>query len=333
MKKRLLFLILLSSVMLFNGTVSAQSKLAQTGLQFLSVSTDARTASLSGAVTSINNYSNSIFTNPAMLAEMKSTFQLSANYNLWIADIKYNSFTAAFDPSDGLLGIFGISFVYVDYGTVEGTIIAQNNQGFIDVGNISPSAYSIGLAYSKALTDKFSVGGHVKYVSQNLGSAFINYDEENVSSSGKASNKVSAVAFDFGTIYKTGFKSLAFGISVQNFSKEIKFVKESFQLPLTFNIGISMNIADFIPEEYRSHSFLLSIDAVHPRSHPEQIKLGFEYEYLDIFSLRLGYVSSSDLENFSYGVGIHKFGLSFDYSYTPNEFFNDVQRFTLSFVM
>ncbi|GBD90920.1 hypothetical protein BMS3Abin04_01641 [bacterium BMS3Abin04] len=333
MNKRLLFLILFFSAVLFSGAVSAQSKLAQTGLQFLSVSTDARTASLSGAVTSVNNYSNSIFTNPAMLAEMNSTLQLSVNYNLWIADIKYNSFSAAFNPSDGLLGIFGISFVYVDYGTVEGTIIAQNNQGFIDVGNISPSAYSIGLAYSKALTDKFSVGGHVKYVSQNLGSAYINYDEENISSSGKASNKVSAVAFDFGTIYKTGFKSLAFGISVQNFSKEIKFVRESFQLPLTFNIGISMNMVDFMREEFRSHTLLLSIDAVHPRSYPEQLKLGLEYEYLNILSLRVGYISSSDLEKLSYGIGIHKFGLSFDYSYTPNKFFNNVQRFTLSFVL
>ena len=34
---------------------------------------------------------------------------------------------------------------------------------------IKPNAYAVGLGYARALSDKFSVGGNVKYVRQDLG--------------------------------------------------------------------------------------------------------------------------------------------------------------------
>ena len=310
----------------------AQDKLAQSGMQFLSVATDARSSALGGAATSLRNFSNSVFSNPALLADMENMLDFSANYNMWIADIKYNSFSLAYNPYDGLYGTFAASFTYVDYGKFEGTIIANNEQGFIETNEFSPNAFALGVSYSKALTDKFSVGGTFKYVYQNLGSFTI----ATIDSTGEkieASSNISVLAFDFGTVYKTGYKSLAFGISVQNFSKELRYIRESFQLPLTFNIGVSMNLMDFLPGKYEDHEFWFSVDAIHPRSHPEQLKFGFEYKFINTLFLRGGYLTNDDNIKFTYGAGIQKFGLSIDYSFTPFKYFKNVHRFSIRFAL
>lgn len=301
-------------------------------MQFLSVTPDARAAALGDAMTTVENYSSALFNNPAMLAEKLYDFDVMLTQNKWIADITHNAMTIAYTPGEGNYGVFGISALVVDYGEIEGTIIAENELGYLETGMISPNAYAVGFGYAKALSEKFSVGAHIKYVQQDLGPAVksLSLVDDNMT---VTSNELSVIAFDFGTVYHTGFKSLAFGMSIQNFSKEITYVEESFQLPLTFNIGVSMNLAKALPENLQSQHFLLTVDAVHPRSHPELVKFGFEYKYLDILALRLGYRSNTDEQSFSYGIGVQQFGFVFDYAYTPFGVFDKVQRFTLRFSM
>ena len=73
---------------------------------------------------------------------------------------------------------------------------------------------------------------------------------------------------------------------------------------------------------------LIAVDWTHPRSHPEQLKIGAEYIFNKILSLRVGYVSGNDENSFTYGVGVSSFGLEVDYSYIPFGIFNNVQQFT-----
>jgi hypothetical protein len=312
--------------------VFGQEKLAQTGMQFLSITPDARSAALGGAITTVENYSSAVFGNPAMLAEFQGTFDITLSRNNWIADIKHNALSASFNPWDGRYGSFAISLFLVDYGEIVGTIIASNEQGYLETGIISPNAFAAGVCYARALSEKFSVGGQIKYVRQYLGPAATSlYADPFKLNIGE--NELSVLAFDFGTIFKTGFKTLAFGMSVQNFSQEIEYAEESFQLPLTFNIGVSMNLASILPAEYQSEHILFSADAVHPRAHNEQVKFGLEYEYLDLLALRLGYVSDADEQDFTFGFGVKSFGFILDYAYTPFGVFDKVQRFTLRFAM
>ena len=56
-------------------------------------------------------------------------------------------------------------------------------------------------------------------------------------------------------------------MSVRNFSQEIKFEEEGFQLPLTFKIGLSINALDFTSLNPEDHALLVVLDAVHPRSY------------------------------------------------------------------
>ncbi len=308
----------------------AQEKKAQTGFQFLSVVPDARSAALAGAVTTVSQMSSALWDNPATMSEMNKELDAVFSMNQWIAEITHNAFSMAYRPNNGLLGVFAISFLYVDYGDVEGTIFAQNEQGYLDTGDIRPTAYALGLGYARSLTPRFNVGGQIKLVRQSLGPALIKLTAgDNIIKQDK--NDLSVLAFDFGTTYKTGYKSFVFGMSIRNFSQEIKYVDENFQLPLTFSIGASMDLFDFV--DAPQQNLRLSVDAIHPRAHIEQIKIATEYLYKNFLALRFGYVSGADEENLSFGFGVHTFGFGLDYAYTPFGVFTKVQRISIRFTL
>ncbi len=316
-------------------TLNAQDKkLAQTGMKFLSVSTDARTSGFSEAVTAVDLASASaIFYNPATLASIKEFTSFSVGNVSWIADINYIHSAIAFAPFDGDYGVFGISFLSVDYGEFMGTVVANNEKGYLDVGTFSPKSYSFGIGYAKALSTKFSVGGNIKYVKQNLGSSVIDVDQNG--NFVNEDNSLGAIAFDFGILYRTGFKSLNFGMSVRNFSAELKYKKETFQLPLMFKIGLSIDAMDLFNVDKNTHSLIVAVDASHPRDYSEQIYLGAEYTFINMFSVRAGFVSPADEHNFSAGFGVKRnisgMNLGLDYAFQPYGVFNNVHRFTLSF--
>jgi len=79
------------------------------------------------------------------------------------------------------------------------------------------------------------------------------------------------------------------------------------------------------------HQLMFLVDAVHPRSHTEYLNIGMEYEYINSFAVRLGYVSGQDETDISYGLGLKQFGFGIDYAYTPFGVFDDLHRFTLHF--
>ena len=124
-------------------------------------------------------------------------------------------------------------------------------------------------------------------------------------------------------------------MSVRNFSTELEYKEESFQLPLTFKIGISMNMMDLIEVNREMHSFILSVDASHPRDFPEQVFIGGEYIFLNTIAIRAGYSFPQDEQEFNAGIGLMQkfldYFLAVDYSYTPFGIFDDVHRISVNF--
>jgi hypothetical protein len=314
-----------------DGSAQNYKKLAQSGLEFLNVKADARAMAMGGAVTTVDLGSGSLFFNPAGIAEMTSTVDLSISLNDWLADIRHTEVSAAFRPCKGRYGVFGVSLQNVDYGDLQWTMVdLSQDKGYNDLGKFSPSAFAVGLGYAKSLTDRFAIGGQVHWVRQQLGENYLPVDVDTAGNvvTRKESNEVSPVSFDFGTNFKTGFKSLAFGMSIRNFSKEYKFEREGFQLPLTFTMGVSANLLDWIGTGGVDQSLVASVDIAHYRSRPEQVMAGLNYTVFRLFSLRGGYVSEEDENSFSFGVGAGFKGVSFDYAYTPFGVFDSVQRIT-----
>ena len=327
MKRLIQIFLILTICGLFSTLSFGQTKLAQTGFNFLSVSSDARASAMGDAVNSFSGFSGALSYNPSSMADIPTSFNAAFSINNWIADIKYLSANVIVSPFDGDYGVIGLSFQSVDYGDVEGTIVANNSNGYLDTKIFSPTAMAIGIGYAKMLNDKFSVGFQVKFAHQSLGESTI----PDGNSTRVKENKADAIAYDFGTVYRTGIKSLAFGMSVKNFSKEVKYEEEGFQLPLLFTIGISANLFDFFDVPGPQQALIVSFDSNHPRSHPEQVKIGLEYQFMKILSLRGGYVSADSEDDFTFGLGISSFGFELDYAYTPFGVFNNVQRFTARF--
>jgi hypothetical protein len=326
-----LTLLLMGSLCLSNRSRAEENvKLAQTGMQFLSVVSDARAAAMAGAVTTVRMESASLFFNPAGMAETDRLFHLSGSYNLWIADIKHYTASASYRPMSGDLGVFGLSFQYVDYGEILGTSISTADIGYVDDGPLKAYGIALGLGYAKALSEAFSVGGQIRWVSQKLGQSLVPSVDGTTMQENKASN---LGVFDFGTIFKPGFKSFAFGMSVRNFSKEITFQDQSFELPLTFTLGVSMDIMDLLNDRSLVSSAYVSVDAVHNRDYHEQLFFAGDVTLLDVLSLRGGYITNSDEQGFTLGFGVHRSGVAADFAYVPFGVFNHAMRYTIRFSM
>ncbi len=328
-------LLLVSSVFLTEAGAQEQVKLAQTGMQFLSVISDARAGALANAVTTLPLGSASMFFNPACMSDIPvkegNTIgsDVALSINQWIADIKHTTFSLAVKPSHGDYGVFGITVQSVDYGEILGTKVGgANGADYTDIGNIDVTSLAIGVGYAYAFSQQFSVGAHLRWVKQDLGGTeVVNTD----STTSNYSNKLNPFVVDFGTLFKTGFKSLAFGMSVRNFSTEVKYVRESFELPLTITLGLSMDMMDFVGDRSFVNSVLVSFDAIHNRDYREQVCLGAECTLLKLLSLRGGLITNSDENRWAFGFGVTQFGVTVDYSYTPFGVFDKVTRLSVRF--
>ncbi|MEX0599707.1 MAG: PorV/PorQ family protein, partial [Rhodothermales bacterium] len=217
-----------------------RDKRAQTGMQFLSVSMSPRAAALGDAMVATDvGTSMAMFYNPAAMASLNGG-DLSVGTIQWIADISYNGASIGYSPAGGRLGTFAFTAVSVDYGEIEGTIRSSSDLGYERIGTFSPSALALGLGYARSLSDRFSVGGGVRYVHQDLGNSIMD------ASGTTQGNSVSTPVFDFGVLYRTGFRSLNVGMSARNFSPTVTYEQEAFETPLLLAAGASMDMLDVV---------------------------------------------------------------------------------------
>ncbi len=318
--------------LVFTSIIHSENiKYGQSGFQFMSVTSDAKAAAMGESVTAIDMNSSSVFFNPACLANMNKIIDITLSQNSWIAGITHNNISFSFNPFDGKFGTIGISYRGIDYGDdIQGAAVSANDpRGYILTDMLVPTANSMGISYAKRLTDRFAVGGQFKQVIQDFGDMKItaNTTTDSTTIVNYCGNPF---ALDFGTIFKTNIESLQFGMSVRNFSQEVQYENEGFQLPLVFTMGISADVVDFTKFS-DIHSLVVNIDASHYRARPEQLKIGIEYTLMNMLSLRTGYISNSQEYNFTFGVGVSKLGFSFDYAFIPFDSFDSVQMMTLRF--
>ncbi len=316
-------------------------KLAQTGLKFLSISHDPRAAALSDAVTSVEGLASALFYNPAAMSRQTNLVNVMAGQTQWIAGIDHHHASITLAPSNGRWGVFGFSVQSAQYGEMQETVRWDNEQGYLDLGTFSPNAYAIGIGYARAITDRFSVGGHVKYASQDLGASVMERVDDSMDFVYQ-DNAQGVMAFDFGVLYQTGFESLNLAMTVRNFAQEIRYQDENFQLPLNFHIGLSMDAIDLTSVDPNTHSLLVSVNAERPRDYSEMLRFGAEYGFMNTFMLRTGYtfliesaIRENDEEGLSLGAGLRYnvggVGFGADYAYTTFGVFSDVHRLAVLF--
>lgn len=332
-KINLMFFIIFSCVFNVYGQVGL-NKLAQSTMNFLLVSVSPKASAMGDAYFAVSKGSESIFYNPAGIVETSSTFDATVNYTQWIADITYLGGAIAYNL--GNVGTFGISVLSVDYGTINGTSLIHPSQqfeypaGYIENGPISNvGAYSFGISYGKAISDRFSIGGNARLVGQNLG--------DNKYFDGSSSdNNATKLVFDAGVKYNTLYKDFRFGMAIRNFSSQIKREEIDEQLPLTFTLGAAMNVIDFIlPSMSDENELTIAVDYLHSNNYSERVNAGLEFVFMDMVSVRGGYQTNRDLASFSGGLGLSKqfgeYGVELNYSYSQMEIFDNVNRLSIGF--
>jgi hypothetical protein len=239
-----------------------------------------------------------------------------------------NSFSATYNA--GNLGVFGLSYAGMEWGVFHGTQRSNNAVGFIETGNFTPTDWAVGLSYARKISNVFAIGGNIRYISENLGTT----SEGSFAAPVQYEAKMNVVAFDFGTIFYTGWKDLRIAMTLQNFSKEIKYRLEDFSLPLTFKFGVAMDLMTLWSEK-SIHKLTMDVDALHLRDYSERLHVGLEYSLNNMVFLRGGYKFNYDETDFAfgagilYGIGSVNFGI--DYSYIMYGNLNDVHMFSIQF--
>jgi len=349
MKKVILSLI--SIAIFFSGSSFAQefAKVGTAGVQFLKIGVGARGVAMAGAYSGICDDASSIFWNPAGLIHVENN-SLILSHAEWLADINFEA--GAYAKTFRNIGTFGISFAYLSSGDIEETTVEQQ-QGTGIMFNTADVMF--GISYARQLSDKFSIGANLKYISERLDDV-----------------KAWAWAIDIGTLYYTGFRSLRMGMYIRNFGPELKlegnyldydngeYLPETkeylpFHMPMTFSVGVAYDVL-----EDEDKFLTVAVDLLHPNDNVEKLNLGAEFRLFNMLSLRAGYVSpfsilgrsdeeienrddadeySLDMKNytqsFSTGLGfqlnMNKIGeISLDYAYTDFGVLDWVHRVSTS---
>lgn len=302
------------------------------GAAFLKIGVGARMVALGSAATTVYGDPNMVFWNPAGIQIDPGKTQIGFNHNSWIAGLSHNAL--AVTRSFGKIGTFGLGVIHLGVSDIvadrdiappgyEGRAPEASGVGQYDTFDFYDLAVS--LSYSKQFTDRFRMGASAKFIQEVI-------DTESAT----------AIAFDFGAIYETGFRDLTFGARINNVGSDMKFYAFNTTLPLNFSIGASMSIAK--EENTQLRGF---VDLTKPKDNQQLYFVGGEWTIYNKFALRggykLGYSGSFDEttrrqqtdEGFTFGSGIElpfsAYKVWLDYAFTSFNVFKDTHRFSLKF--
>ena len=225
-----------------------------TAAVFLKLDQGVRPISMGGAFVAAADDVNAISWNPAGLSQLEG-FEVSFMHSVWIVDIFYDYLALAY--AAGEIGTFGLSLVYVNYGSIPKWDEFGNPQG-----DFSGSDIAVNLAYGTVINKELSLGITVKGFNQSI-------DEEGAF----------GFAADIGAIYKLPVEGLQAGISAQNLGPKFGF-GEAFLLPMILRIGASYT---------GIRNLMLNLEYAQPVETNGIIAGGLEYWYRDLLVLRMGY--------------------------------------------
>jgi long-subunit fatty acid transport protein len=317
-----------------NTTLAGEfSKVGTVGAQFLKIGMGARYVGMGEASVACVNDAYAMYWNPAGLTQL-SKVNLSLTNVDWIGDVQLNHLT--FGKPLGDYAAFGVSLTALSMGEMEVTTVDEP-EGTGET--FTASSYSLSLGYARKFTDRFSVGISGKYIWERI-------SEEDAS----------GFAFDFGTLFYTGFKSLRIGMNIANLGPEMKMdgpelgayydpqpgnpnyddVKsklavDPYDLPLTFRFGLAYDLIES-PES----KLTVSMEAKHPNDNLQQVSFGGEYLWKELFSLRAGYKFNYEEEGLTLGGGVKlnagkKTKLDINYAWADFSRLQSVHRFSLGF--
>ena len=306
--------------LMWSGNIFAQvddqfsdfSRAGKTIYNFLRVEQGARPVAMGGAFAPIADDINSIFYNPAGIANI-ANMEYIFSYSKWLVGSAFHSGAFAYSTD---YGTFGLSFVSFAIDEFEETLPLQpeGTGRMVSAGDVA-----IGLVYAKEITDKLSLGAKVCYISETM-----DMDTR------------STIAMDVGTYYRTGFSNVILAVVLKNVGPDqavtSRVLAETFSMPVDFNIGLSSRI---LGSEEGPFSLVIAAENSYAVDLADRYRIGAELILLDILALRCGYRFNYSNEDYSLGMGIcpkimgKKFNIDFSYT-NMIEFFDAPLRISIS---
>lgn len=307
--------------------------------QFLKIGVGGRATGMGTAYAGVSGDLSTLHYNVAGINTLEGIVA-EFGYTSWFGGFNHNFLALSVPVGEDYRAAFDI--VSFSSGQINVRTL-MNPEGTGAVYSLSDIA--IGVSFGGNVTDNFSFGGKFKYIDQ-----------------GFSSLSASGIAFDFGTIYKTGINGIDLGFSIANMGSELSYegqdlvvalepeegleaddtdaqlVSNAFALPLSFRAGLTVDLlnmdkANDLASTTYEHQLNLAADFIYLSDSPEQAAFGVEYSWNEIISLRGGYMLGHDQMDVSGGAGINYDGGSFagtiDYSVTNTVDLGLIHRFSV----
>ncbi len=288
-----------------------------------------RDVALAGATVAFTQGVEAIYWNPAGLSMMESKAAVLFSTMNYLFDIRVNYF--AIGVNAGRFGHVGVSLKSLGFGDIPMTTNGDMDGAY--GRTYSPTFATLGVTYSRRLTDVIQVGINGKLITESVPRA-----------------SASAFAFDVGIQYRQigGLEGLNLGLLVSNIGTNMTFTgsglltnfmeaggKKNFvdrtsssnQLPASVDMGLSYTHPLMINSE-------LSVSSAFQSNNFENdaIKTGVEYGFNKMVFARLGYVYSMNTDSedrlfdLTAGLGLaYQLGgsnLMFDYTFRNCQYFD-----------
>lgn len=305
------------------------SRTGGSGMQFLKIAPDARSAAMGGAVVGLVNDASAMYWNPAGITSIdtgKVTTQFS--HTRWFGNSQVNYGAVAFKA--GKLSYVGVNVLSLGFNeTKETTEFEPNGTG----RNVLMGSTSIGVTFAKILTNNFSFGIQTKFAQEVIANVSVNN-----------------ILFDLGLTYNIGIKNARFGVTFTNFGVNVapsgnvtilnlngeiqKNEFTSISAPAIFRLGFAID-----PISNKTHVLTTAAQLNHPTDNNETVGLGLEYSWKKILIARSGWEFGLDEANnfpslgfgFKLPTNFGNFGI--DYGLVSKSRIGNIHRIGLLFTI
>lgn len=290
------------------------------GAQFLRLPVGARGVAMGRAYVACATDGAALFWNPAGILRSPARRNFFAAHTEYAAGIDLEHLSAHWR---GQNFAYGISAGILRSGDIPRTTeFHQQGTGT----TFRADQFFLGATVARAMTDRFSIGGTLKFYQENL--------DEFV---------VRSALVDLGILYFVGDDDLRIGFSVRNFGPDLRpggtpppigpeyqarTSFQSFAAPTSGSFGVARTFA--LAEKI---GLLGAAEFHHPSDYAESFRFGGELGLDSLLFLRAGYETNRDEGGFAAGFGValsrDRVRLRADYAYSDMGSFGAIHHFSL----